>query len=111
MMKRLMLTTVGLGALILATPALSADLAYPMPYKAPGPVPIPYYSWTGCYLGGHVGGGWGRKDFSVPGVSVDTDGFLGGGQIGCNYQFAGQWVVGIEADASWADISGNAANP
>jgi outer membrane immunogenic protein len=118
-MKRIMLTTAALGALLVAGPALAADLSMPMPYKSPAYAPVPYFTWTGCYLGGHVGGGWGRKDFSDAAgtnfigttVQDDTGGFLGGGQIGCNYQFATSVVLGIEADASWADISGDSPNP
>jgi ABC-type uncharacterized transport system substrate-binding protein len=34
----------------------------------------------------------------------DTNGFLGGGQIGCNYQFAPNWVIGIEGDGEAARI-------
>ena len=46
------------------------------------------------YLGGQVGGAWGRKDvkdptgvdFAAPGevIRVDTGGFGGGGQVGCD---------------------------
>jgi outer membrane immunogenic protein len=86
----------------------------------------PHFSWTGCYIGGHIGGGWGRKTvsipdlaftagvppgtlppgFSVPCVTGNTSGVLGGGQVGCNYQFAPNWVIGIEGDGSAADIKG-----
>ena len=43
-----------------------------------------------------------------PGTNVDISGGLAGGQIGANYQ-AGSWVFGVEADASWADLTGNTA--
>src|SRR6266567_1751770 len=84
--------------------------------NAPPPVvaPVMLFSWTGCYLGGHIGGGWGRKTVSAPelapGISItgNTSGFLGGGQVGCNYQFAPNWVIGIEGDGSAADIKGEA---
>ncbi len=47
-----------LGALTIASPALAADLGTPLPTKAPPlAAPVPYFSWTGCYLGGHLGGG------------------------------------------------------
>src|SRR5213075_335042 len=87
-----------------------------------------YFSWTGCYIGGHIGGGWGRETvsipdlaftagvppgtvppgFSVPSVTGNTSGVLGGGQVGCNYQFAPNWVIGIEGDGEAADIKGDA---
>jgi outer membrane immunogenic protein len=50
------------------------------------------YDWTGFYAGGHVGGAW---------VSNGDGNFLGGGQVGYNYQMR-QWILGVEADASAA---------
>ncbi len=121
-MKRLLLTTVSALALISARPGLAADLPTRMPVKA-APAPARMFSWTGCYLGGHVGWGWGRKTFTdtsqgdltalvgLPSVNFDTNGFLGGGQVGCDYQFAQNWVIGVEGSFSWADIHGSAALP
>jgi len=92
--------------------ASAADLPRKAPAYVPPPLP-PAFTWTGCYIGGHLGGGWGDKTVSVPsllpGVSVtsDVDGFLGGGQVGCNLQFAGNWVIGIEGEGSAADIKGD----
>jgi outer membrane immunogenic protein len=114
-MKKFLLAGVAGAALVAGSSAHAADLGRPPPYKAPPPVvaPVPIFTWTGCYLGGHVGWGWGRKTASAPelapGVSVsgDTSGFLGGGQVGCNYQLAPNWVIGIEGDGSAADIKGD----
>jgi outer membrane immunogenic protein len=68
-------------------------------YKAPAPV----FSWTGCYLGGNIGDGWASKDWANPEGSAPGDrgtahfnGLVGGGQVGCDYQFAGAWVVGVQ---------------
>ena len=47
----------------------------------------------------------GAKDWTNPIFDFDVKGFLGGGQIGVNQQI-GNWVIGIEADASWANIKG-----
>src|SRR5712692_797939 len=99
-MKKFLLTSVALSALV-AGPAMAADLAVRAPiYKAPPPVPV-YFTWTGCYVGGHVGGLWARKDwehrtpgfFGLSGGSHDADSWLGGVQAGCDYQFAGGWVI------------------
>jgi outer membrane immunogenic protein len=107
-MKKLLLGSVGLAAMI-AGPAVAAD----MPLKAPPPVAI--YTWTGCYVGAHVGGKAGRADLTVgapvnPGAPltapIHMSGALGGGQIGCNYQFAGGWLIGVEADGSAVQSSG-----
>ena len=111
-MKKLLLAGV---AFVAGAPAHAADLGR-RPAYAPPPVvaPVMLFSWTGCYLGGHMGGGWGRKTVSAPelapGISItgNTSGFLGGGQVGCNYQFAPNLVIGIEGDGSAADIKGDA---
>lgn len=61
------------------------------------------------YIGGHVGGGYGRTSFSNPygpsiyGDVVDTPVFLAGGQVGYNWQNNG-WVFGVELDVS-GDVS------
>jgi len=86
-----------------------------LPYKAgPQYEPVPAFSWTGLYAGGHIGFGSGRdrlSDPTAPGsASITTKGFLGGGQIGYNLQ-AGTWVFGIEADISGSDIDGTAIIP
>src|SRR5947207_9948430 len=88
--------------------ALAADIAKPV-YKAPpaGMLPVAY-DWTGFYIGGHVGYGWAEKDWRDAfglNVSNKANGFLGGGQVGFNYQI-GQFVLGPEGDLSWSGING-----
>ena len=101
--------------------ATAADL----PSKAPFYMPLtPVFSWTGCYIGGNIGYGWGRETVSISnlgettgvpelaGVSLgpvtgNTNGFLGGGQVGCNYQFASNWVIGTEVDGEATNIKGD----
>ena len=95
-MKKFLLAGVALSAFI-AGPAMSADLPVRGPvYKGPPPVAT-YYSWTGCYVGGHVGGLWVQKDWTdaVFGQNIgshDANGWLGGAQVGCNYQVGGLGV-------------------
>src|SRR4029453_18989763 len=63
-----------------------------------------YFSWTGCYIGGNVGGVWVQKEITGPlGGSLTGDANSGaiGLQAGCNYQFAGGWVIGIQGDYDW----------
>jgi outer membrane immunogenic protein len=111
-MKKFFLATVALSVLV-AAPAVAADLAVKAPvYKA---APVYAYSWTGCYVGGNVGGLWARKDWTVTATgqtigSHDADSWLGGVQAGCNYQFAGGWVVGIQGDYDWTDAKGTSAD-
>ena len=97
-MKRLALGIVGLAAL-LAAPATAADLAARPAVKAVAPPPV--FSWTGCYLGLHVGGGKQSSDY----VNFGEGGFgsvgaVGGAQAGCNLQWR-QFVVGVEGEY-WA---------
>jgi hypothetical protein len=34
----------------------------------------------------------------------------GGGQVGCDWQFAPNWLIGIEGAAAWADIKGSSVD-
>lgn len=117
-MLRNLLGIVGVSSLLVAVP-LSAASAADMPLKAPAPSAT--YDWSGIYVGGNLGGGWARNDFSDPGLgiigaflgvpveqTVNSSGFLGGFQAGTNYQI-GKLVVGAEADADWADINGTSS--
>ena len=77
--------------------------------KAPAAVPMTY-DWTGCYVGGHVGGVVSQdRTTGVLGNSTgfSSIGFVGGGQIGCDYQFAPSWVVGIEGSAAGSTMKGS----
>jgi len=56
---------VGLAVTLFGGSAWAADLTYKAPVKAE-PAAAPAFSWTGCYVGGHVGGGWGTRDISGP---------------------------------------------
>jgi opacity protein-like surface antigen len=97
-------------ALIL-TPAFA--IAADMPnvvYRAP---PV-LWSWTGFYIGGHVGAGFGNASFSDPagpaiyGGAVRGSAALGGGQIGYNWQIPRTaFVIGIEADADAISANGS----
>ncbi|MGL3104417.1 outer membrane beta-barrel protein [Bradyrhizobium sp. BR 1432] len=74
-------------------------------------LPPAVWNWSGAYIGGHVGGGYGRTSFSNPygpsiyGGAVDLPSFVAGGQIGYNWQ-TNSWVFGIELDASGAVSEG-----
>lgn len=94
-MKRILLATVAMTALASAS-ALAADLPQRPAYKAPVMV-APAPTWTGCYIGGNIGGAFGNASANAGGseVSGSGSGFAGGGQIGCDYQFSGGFVIGI----------------
>jgi outer membrane immunogenic protein len=101
-MKRLLLAAASVVAI--AAPAAAADMR-PVTKAPPVPAPVvQVYNWTGFYIGGHVGGAFAGSD-----TFNGSDGrFLGGGQVGFDYQFAPNWVVGIEGQYSW--LGGNDSN-
>lgn len=103
-MALLALTTIaGMGQ------ALAADLPAKA-YQPPAPVIVPVYNWTGFYIGGNLGGEWTNArllEFST-GASwgANRANFIGGGQLGYNYQFSNNVVLGIEWTFDWGG-SGN----
>jgi outer membrane immunogenic protein len=95
------LATSALATSAVATSAMAAD----MPVKA-RPAPAPVYLWTGCYIGGNVG--WAQESVRFDDGFDDNrrsrSGFAGGGQIGCDYQFASNWVFGVQGMIDATDI-------
>src|SRR5262249_10815206 len=113
MRKFLFATTV---LIVLAGPAIAADMRAPLT-KAPPPL-VPPWSWTGCHVGGHAGGlranstDWvvrtpGNLFFGRALGGHAATGWLAGGQAGCDYQFAGGFVIGIAGDVAAADAVGS----
>jgi outer membrane immunogenic protein len=119
-MKNFLMASVAFASLISGS-AMAADMPVKAVYKAP---PVYVYSWTGCYVGANAGGVWINKDYSLTSVgsaspfltgvstganlgSHDANSWLGGFQAGCNYQFAGGWVVGLQGDYDWTNASGS----
>jgi len=106
-MKKILAAGIAAAAFCSA-PALAADIPTKGPiYKAPAPV----FSWTGCYLGGNLGYGRDRTRFDDivdPDTTfVTSHKFVGGGQIGCDYQ-ANNWVVGLQGMFDGTDLGGHA---
>lgn len=110
MLRRILLAAA--GAMALAGTALAADL----PWRGPPPVylpPPPVFTWTGFYAGlnaGYAFGGSNSVDVATASgvaisagsqplpdaiaasatdvLSLSNSGFIGGGQVGYNLQFA-----------------------
>jgi outer membrane immunogenic protein len=123
-MKKLLTSFAAFTALTAA--ASAADL----PRRAAPPVfvPVPVFTWTGFYAGFNAGYGFdassnnqptvigvnGASTLVLPGTTAvvafqngqSNDGFVGGGQIGYNYQFTpgSGVVIGVEADAQYVDF-------
>jgi outer membrane immunogenic protein len=103
-MKKFLLGTVAVIAVGTTVPALAADLgARPYTKAPPYAAPVYNYYWTGFYVGGHLGGAFSsNNNFNGLATNNNNDGrFLGGVQVGADYQFAPNWVVGIEGQYSW----------
>jgi outer membrane immunogenic protein len=85
--------------------AIAADLpAGPLPPAAPiyAPPPPAPYNWTSIYVGANAGYGSALASITATGALTGTtsetvSGFVGGGQVGANYQL-GWAVIGIEGD-------------
>jgi outer membrane immunogenic protein len=115
-MKKFLLGTVGLAALIMAAaPASAADLAARPYYTKAPPMMAPIYDWSGFYIGAN--GGWGGQRDCFAATTAggtflgaegchNTDGGVAGGQIGYRWQ-SGTWVYGLEAQGDWADLRGS----
>ncbi|MDT2021743.1 outer membrane beta-barrel protein [Methylocella sp. CPCC 101449] len=124
-MRHMLLGSVALLGLV-AGSAQAADL----PRRAPAPAPVyvaPFFTWTGFYVGLNAGGGFatnnnGGSTYFLPAGSVigsaGTNGvltvpnngnnrssFIGGAQIGYNWQFNSSFVGGLEADIQYANLS------
>ncbi len=115
-MKKYLLASVALIVVGATAPALAADLGARTYYnKAPAMAPAAVYSWTGFYIGGHLGGAFNDNSniFGGPGGFTDGNGsgnngrFLGGVQAGYDYQFAPNWVLGVEGQYSWLGSDNN----
>ncbi len=85
-------------------------------FKAKAPVlpPIVAYNWTGFYVGGFVSSGLGHQEWTfLPGgtpFSNKVAGFLGGADLGFNYQ-VGSFVFGVEADVGLGSLFGGVSCP
>jgi outer membrane immunogenic protein len=112
-MKKIILATVLAG--IGSTAALAADLGARTYTKAPAMMAA-VSNWSGFYIGGNVGYGWGNGNtdispsvngFNMTAVTVDSQpkGIIGGGQIGYNWQW-GAIVSGFEADIQGSGVKG-----
>jgi outer membrane immunogenic protein len=133
-MAKLAVWTMAFSALGVAA-ASAADL----PTRKPAP-PLPYIApvtnWGGFYIGGNAGYGWDPASATFnpaslatttfggtpPGgyvvtgssgpqsLSVHPQGWLGGGQIGYNWQ-QNALVFGLEADVDWSGLKGKTSAP
>ena len=137
MKHRLRVAIVTVSAIALTQIASAADLPRKAPAYAPAP---PVYNWTGFYIGANIGGGWGSRDVDYspndgaafglfspatlslfpaydgnqagapPPTSLHSSGLLGGLQLGYNWQFHRNWLIGVETDFNWSDMDDSASS-
>jgi outer membrane immunogenic protein len=112
-MKKLLFAGAMLASFAAIQSASAADLAL----KAPPPPPI-VDEWTGWYVGLNLGGSFGRSSTTYTGIgfapfttSQHLDGVVGGGQVGYNWQFNRNWLIGLEADIQGTSERGTANLP
>jgi outer membrane immunogenic protein len=114
-LNRILVACAAATAGVLSVSAYAADL----PMKA-RPMLEPVWTWTGFYIGAHAGAGWGTTETTLTSISApgfpavpvnlplaqnSRSGFLGGGQVGYNYQ-SGWAVFGIQGDIAGMDVKG-----
>ena len=126
-----------LAVVALTGSAVAADMA-PRYTKAPVAAPVLTYNWTGCYIGGYVGGAVTNRSvnavdptstggvfpagtfYNAPNASAANGGLfsygldsnvIGGGTLGCNWQGASPWVVGIEGEGGYMRLTGSTIVP
>jgi outer membrane immunogenic protein len=123
--KLIISAAVAMSAILGIGMASAADMApAPRAYTKAPAVPVTTYNWTGCYVGGNTGGAWAQKSAAETGNSghgpflppIDAgsltfNGWAYGGQIGCDYQFNGNLVVGVRGMWDGSDLKGSAGWP
>jgi len=104
MLRKSLLVVVALAALSVSANAADMPLKAER-YRAADP-------WVGYYLGLNLMGAWldAKTDVTTPVVTttkLSSSGVTGGIQVGYNWVFDRQWLVGWEADIDATAISGN----
>ena len=111
------------GAPFAVMGSLRAELdkgATPSPWLLPVPTAapsLPSFTWTGFYVGGQIGYGWGDNDGSVSWATAQgqagqsnlgsgAQGVIGGAHLGYNEQFD-QWVLGLEGSVDGTTLTKN----
>jgi outer membrane immunogenic protein len=120
-MKRIlggMVVAAALSGSAVSGQALAADLP-PRGYNKAPAMAAPVTNWSGLYIGGNLGYGWGNGNTAFSLLNLDADntaldtkskGVIGGAQIGYNWQM-GAIVTGLEADIQGSGIKSSGRSP
>lgn len=118
MNRNMVARLVALGGitLVFSVSADAADIAAARPDMAQPAA----YSWNGVYVGANFGGAFSVENESIGSAllgaaasfSANPTGVLGGLQLGYNFQFSPQWVIGFEGELDWttAENTSNIGN-
>lgn len=113
-MKKLLLASALTALTFTAAHAADAIIYEPVPQA---PVAMSF-DWTGAYIGGQIGYGWGSVDYAYFGdpdsaysYSHDPDGFIGGIYAGYNHQFSNNVILGADADIVWSNLKDSSFAP
>jgi outer membrane immunogenic protein len=115
-MKHLLLATTAL-AVAIASQASAADLGTAAPAYTKAPAYARVSNWSGFYIGGNVGYGWGNGNTDIlpshdnailfhTSLDGNPKGVFGGAQLGYNWQLS-SIVAGLEADIQGSGIRGS----
>jgi len=108
-----------LSTAVVATSFVTAAFAADLPSRqAPiAPIYVPAFTWTGFYIGLNAGGAWADTGHVVVNGPIggagsisgsDNGAFIGGAQIGYNFQ-SGAVVWGVETDIQYVGRGSNAS--
>jgi outer membrane immunogenic protein len=108
------------AAVSFATVCSLTAVCSPAMAAPPLPPPVPFYNWTGFYIGGNAGYSWGQGAvqyneptlgfFGLPtsiSGSNQLNGGIGGFQAGYNWQINNLWIVGLETDIQKSSETAN----
>ncbi len=96
-----------LASTVVLAGVYGAQAADAIQYEEPAPVVVaPTFSWEGAYIGGQVGYGWGRSNFSdgFDSLRIKPDGFLGGLYAGYNFDTGSNFILGIDGDITYNNL-------
>ena len=117
--------SIGILAAVSMSSSIDLGAAADLPTKAPIAPANVGINWTGFYVGANVGGGRDTRNvdylandpgsailFTIPGarppaLSFKDSGAVGGLQLGYNWQFNRNWLIGVETDFDWSGIKGS----
>ncbi|MGO9172146.1 MAG: outer membrane protein [Rhodomicrobium sp.] len=102
-----------ISGIAIVSSANAADIYAPAAAGGYKDGPAPVYNWTGIYAGVQGGGMWGTQNLSAPGVHLGTnvDGGVAGGQLGAQFQFYNNLVLGVDFAGQGSFADGSAPCP